>query len=175
MLSLLICSQVHDRLSLVPAHQFKRASMTSWGPAPGGSALWSTGPQSCTAAWPPHKLLSDYLPSSSTSVQQSHYTQVTARPLGQGLHGPVPQMPEQSTPQQANSSAVMMQGTLATVPQQSESITYQAPYSVHNQPHGGLPLESYFTVHLQYPRTWVHLWDRLPLREPETLMSSVRA
>ena len=154
--------------------------MSSWGPAPGESAPWNTGPQSGTPAWPPYKLPSDYLPSGSMSAQQAHYAQGTVRPSGQGLHGPVPLMPEQSTPQQGALSSSgapgsAMQGALTTAPHQTAPMTYHAPYSVHNQPHGGLPLESYFTAHLQYPKTWVHLWDRLPLREPETLISSVRS
>lgn len=155
--------------------------MNSWGTAPGISALWNTAPapQSGMPAWPPYRLPSEALPSSSISAEQTHYTKETARPSGQGLHGPVPLMPEQSTPQYGTPSTMgaqgaVMQGTLTALPQQSAVTTYQAPYSVHNQPHGGLPLESYFTAHLQYPKTWVHLWDRLPLREPETLISSVR-
>lgn len=157
-----------------PAHPHERVSMNSWGPAPSGSALWSTGPPSMPA-WPPYNLPSDYKqPSSSTLAQQTHYTQETAIPSGQSLHGPVPQIPEQSTPQQSsNGAAAMTPGVLTTVPQQPTQTTYRAPYSVHNQSHGGIPLESFFTAHLQYPKTWVHLWDRLPLREPETLISSV--
>jgi hypothetical protein len=148
--------------------------MDSWGTAPGVSAPWSTGPPSSVPAWPPYKLPSDYLPSTSASMQQAHHMQAPSRPMVQGLHGPVPQMPEQSTPQQASGHGAAMQVAFTNVHQHAAPITYQAPYSVHHQPHDGLPLESYFTAHLQYPKTWVHLWDRLPLREPETLISSVR-
>lgn len=169
--------QERERLRLVSTHPGKRDSMNAWGTAPCGSALWSTDRQSSTPAWPPYNLPSDYLPSSSVSLQQTHHAPDSARPSGQVSHGPVPQMPAQSTPQQGtpSNSGAVMQVALTTVPQHPTSITYQPPYNVHNQPHCGLPLESYYTAHLQYPKTWVHLWDRLPLREPETLISSVRA
>ena len=180
-----LCTQVSDWLSRIVDHR-EKGSMNSRGPAPGDSALWNTAPESGTPAWPPYKLPSDYLPSSSTSLQQAYYIQGTVHPARQGFHGPVPLMPEQSTPQHgapmssgappsSGAPCSAMQGALTTVPRHSVPITYHAPYSVNNQPHGGLPLESYFTAHLQYPKTWVHLWDRLPLREPETLISSVRS
>lgn len=35
--------------------------------------------------------------------------------------------------------------------------------------------ELYHMAHLSFPRTWVHLWDRAPLREAETLLSTVCA
>lgn len=173
--------QVRDRLSPLPAHPGSRNSMNSWGSAPSSSTVWGTGPQSAPA-WPPYKLPSDYLPSSSTSVQQAQCTPRMSLPSVQDLHGARPQVPQhktlqQNTPQLLLSSsnhAAVMQSALTTTPQHSAAVTYQAPYSVNNQPHGGMPLECYYTAHLQYPKTWVHLWDRLPLREPETLISSVR-
>lgn len=33
--------------------------------------------------------------------------------------------------------------------------------------------EMYHMAHLSFPKTWVHLWDRAPLRETETFISTV--
>jgi hypothetical protein len=148
--------------------------MTSWGANPSASFTTPSQSSSMYSAWPPFRLPSDYLPHSWGTAGPSRAANMdilTAPKVVASTPATASVLPGLARSVTTTLNAVSASHTPNQ--QVAKAASYQPPYNVGAQPHAGLPLESYFMAHLQFPKTCVHLWDRVPLREPETLLSSV--
>eukprot|EP00892_Ulva_mutabilis_P009300 jgi/Ulvmu1/6742/UM030_0077.1 len=160
--------------------------MSTW--ATTHSSHWSGSQQGQTSgnaqthsAWPPYRLPSDFTHDlAGRSYQASNEPRsrsgLALQPFSRT------QAPEVNTRGQA-SVAPPLRSTSAHVPihtplQSSSAYNVsQGAFEANARQHSGAnegaaKIDLYHMAHLSFPKTWVHLWDRAPLSEADTFLST---
>lgn len=133
--------------------------------------------------WPPYRLPSEYAQgtthmASSGSAEPISRSSLSLQPIARAEGFPAASNRGQATPGlslQSTSSHVPVAAPLQSssaynVNQSTFGSSVPRPLSFNE---GSVKSEMYHMAHLSFPKTWVHLWDRAPLREAETFLSTV--
>lgn len=145
-------------------------------PAGGG------GPLQGSSAWPPYRFPSEYSQGAPQSAMQSSMeptsrSSLALQPFSRTGIG-VNSSRVQTTPGlslQSMSSHV----PISTPLQSSSAYNSTQGHANHDLAsqggidHGMAKVDRYYMAHISFPKTWVHLWDREPLREPERFLATV--